>query len=144
MRSLTTNPGSMHVIILSAERSHLSSERNFQRTSDLQKRLEAMRFMGAIAGYARAVGVWKGEQEESFVVLFEPNRHPMAVSQLMHLARGYEQDAILLADADRNAMILPICDPDCGGPIGKLRQAYPGEQLPDGYTLLNGAPYVCK
>lgn len=144
MRSLTTNTDGNHIIILSACRSGCSEDENFQRTNALQQRLEAMRLIGDIAGFARAVGVWKGEQEESFVVLFEPNRHPRAAFQLMNLARGYEQDAILLADADRNAMILPICGPDCGGPIGRLRQAYPGEQLPDGYTLLNGVPYVCK
>lgn len=144
MRSLTTNPGSIHVIILSAERQRLDSEENFQRTKDLQKRLETMCFMGAIAGFARAVGVWRGQQEESFVVLYDPIRHPLAAAQLVHMARGYEQDSILMADADRNAQLVPICDPDCTGALGKLRQAYPGEPLPDGYTLLNGVAYICK
>lgn len=69
-------------------------------------------------GCARAVGVWKGEQEEqeeSFVVLFNPIRHPLAAMQLVHIARGYEQDGILMADADRNAQLVPVCDPDCIG-----------------------------
>lgn len=144
MRSLSTNPGSLHVIILSAERSSLCSELNFQRTNDLQKRLEAMRLLGDIAGFARAVGVWRGQQEESFVVLYDPIRHPMAAAHLVQLARAYQQDSILMADASRDAMILPICDPDCGGAIGKLRQLYPGEPLPDGYTILKGVVYICK
>lgn len=144
MRSLTTNPGSLHVCILSAERSSLSPDRNFQRTNGLQQRLEAMRLLGDIAGFARAVGVWRGQQEESFVVLYDPIRHPMAAAHLVQLARGYQQDSILMADASRDAMILPICDPDCGGAIGKLRQLYPGEPLPDGYTILNGVVYICK
>lgn len=144
MRSLNTNPTQHHVIIMSAERGRFSHDENFQRTNNLQKRLEAMRLIGDVAGFARAVGVWRGQQEESFVVLYDPIRHPMAAAQLVQIARGYEQDSILMADADRNAMILPICDPDCGGSIGKLRQAYPGEPLPDGYTVLKGVVYVCK
>lgn len=144
MRSLSTNPGPLHVIILSAERSNLSEDGNFRRTNDLQSRLESMRLLGDIAGFARAVGVWRGHQEESFVVLYDPIRHPMAASHLVQLARAYQQDSILMADASRDAMILPICDPDCGGAIGKLRQLYPGEPLPDGYTILKGVVYICK
>lgn len=144
MRSLTTNPGSLHVIILSAERAELDADENFYRSSDLQNRLEAMRLLGDIAGFARALGVWKGKYEESFVVTYDPCKNPLAASQLVNLARSYRQDGILMADADRNAQLVPVCDPACTGALGKLRQAYPGEPLPDGYTKLNGVPYVCK
>lgn len=144
MRSLTTNTGGNHIIILSACRSGCSEDENFHRTNALQQRLEAMRMLGDIANYRRAVGVWKGEQEESFVILYDPIRHPLAATQLVHIARGYAQDGILMADADRNAQLVPVCDPECIGALGKLQQAYPGESLPDGYTLLNGVPYVCK
>lgn len=144
MRSLTTNPTQHHVIIMSAERERFSHDENFQRTNELQQRLEAMRLMGDISGFARAMGVWQGTTEESFVILYDPIRHPIAAMQLLHIARGYEQDGVLMADADRNALLLPVCDPECGGVLGKLRQAYPGEPLPDGYTVLNGIAYVCK
>lgn len=144
MRSLTTNPGVNHIVILSAERAELDTDENIDRTEELEQRLGAMKFLGEIAGFSRALGFWKGESEESFVVVYDPCKHPLAATQLMHMARGYGQDGILMADADRNALLLPVCDPECGGPLGKLRQAYPGEPLPDGYTLLNGVAYVCK
>lgn len=144
MRSLTTNPGQLHVIIMSAERARFDSDENFFRTNALKRRLEAMRRMGDISGFARAMGVWQGTTEESFVILYDPIRHPFAAMQLVHIARGYEQDGILMADADRNAQLVPVCDPECTGALGKLRQLYPGEQLPDGYTILNGVHYVCK
>lgn len=144
MRSLNTNPTQHHIIIMSAERGRFSPSENRSRTEELHQRLETMVLMGDISAFACALGVWRGEQERSFVILYDPIRHPFAAMQLLHIARGYEQDGILVADADRNAMLLPVCDPDCTGALGKLRQAYPGEPLPDGYTKLNGVAYVCK
>lgn len=143
MRSIDTlNPG-LNIIIISAERSNRDARENRANTEDLHQRLASMRAIGSVTAYARATGVWQGEEEASYVVAYDPKKWLGVVDELVRIARNYGQECILLADAERNAELVPVCNPDCTGPLGKLRALRPGEAMPDGYTVLNGVKYIC-
>lgn len=143
MRSINTiNPG-LNIIIISAERDNRSKRENLTRTAALHQKLATMKALGSVTAYARATGVWQGTQEASFVVAFDPKTWLGVVEELVKIAHEFEQECILLADENRNAELVPVCNPDCTGPLGTLRALRPGEALPDGYTVLNGVKYVC-
>lgn len=147
MRQNTQNQnraaGPLSLVILSACRSDRTDSENRTRTGELARRLECLRRFGDIADYYPAQGVWQGEHEESFVAAYDAAVHHNAAAALVEIAQGYEQDCILFVDSMRNARLVPACDPDCRGELGRFQQAMPGAHLPDGYTVLNGVPHIC-
>lgn len=137
MRACNNN----RVVILSACRNTLPNMENAARTYALDRDLNFMKEQGHIDGYARAAGMWRGESEASFVVVI-PSSGP-ALDDLVGLARKYDQGSILVADEERRAHLIGVCDSTatCALP-GRLRPMSIGEPMPDSCTVLHGVVYV--
>lgn len=80
------NPNTTY-IILSAERSNLSTLDNIQRSAELEGVLEDHRFT-----FKRAIGRYRGTQETSYIV---PVHTRGDIHQLKLIATVFQQEAIL-------------------------------------------------
>lgn len=127
------------IIILSAERSENSFERNRQLTENLASCLDELQLT-----YNRATGVYNGSEENSFVVIV---KNEDEISTLKDLALkpvgfgGFGQDAVLYQDANQQAYLL-----DKNGGVlnlGRLEQVNAKEiERLENYTVLNGKVYT--
>ena len=124
------------VIILSAERSENRHEKNRQLTENLDACLSDCNF-----NYSRAIGVYEGNEESSFVVL---PKNEDELNTLKNLAfKSFGQESILYQDANGKAYLLFSDNSEKS--IGKLRQVNPTliEKL-ENYTILNGKVYTTE
>lgn len=142
-RAHNQNVRPLSLVIMSACRSDRTDSENRARTGELTRRLECLRRFGDIADFYPAQGVWRGEHEESFVVAYDTDMHHNAAAALVEIAQGYEQDCVLFVDALRNARLIPACDAECRGELGRFRQAMPDELAFDNYTVINGVRHIC-
>lgn len=142
-RTQNQNVRPLSLVIMSACRSDRTDSENRSRTGELARRLECLRRFGDIADFYPAQGVWQGTHEESFVVAYDADTQHNAMTALVEIAQGYEQDCILFVDSMRNARLVPACNSDCEGSLGMFRQATPDELTFENYTVLNGVRHIC-
>lgn len=124
------------VIILSAEKSENRHEKNRQLTENLDACLSDCDF-----NYSRAIGVYEGSEESSFVVL---PKNEDELNTLKNLAfKSFGQESIFYQDANGKAYLLFSDNSEKS--IGKLRQVNPKliEKL-ENYTILNGKVYTTE
>lgn len=140
-RNQNTRP--LSLVIMSACRSDRTDAENRNRTGELARRLECLRRFGDIADFYPAQGVWQGEHEESFVVAYDADTQHNAMTALVEIAQGYEQDCILFVNSLREARLVPACGHVCEGSLGRFRQASLDELAFDNYTVINGVRHIC-
>jgi hypothetical protein len=127
------------VIILSAEKSENTPERNRQLTASLGGMLADLNINAQ-----QAEGSFNGHTQASFVAIVKDEAEIEAVKGLAlnpvgH--GGFGQDAILYQDANQEAYLLD----KSGGTIqlGRLEQVNPKEiERLENYTVLNGKVYT--
>ena len=122
------------VIILSAERTENSFEKNRQLTENLAGCLEDLNITAS-----RATGVYNGSSESSFVAIVKSEADIEAVTSLAF--KSFNQDAIIHQDSNQEAYLL-----DKSGKtiqLGRLLEI-PKTDIEnlENYTLLNGKYYA--
>ena len=127
------------VIILSAERTENTPERNRQLTENLAQSLQELGLNNQ-----RALGVFNGEEQTSFVTIV---KNEVEIDAVKALAMnpvghgGFGQDAILYQDANQEAYLI-----DKAGntiQLGRLIEVNKKEiEVLENYTILNGRVYT--
>mgnify|MGYP000863609100 CR=1 FL=1 len=127
------------VIILSAERTENTPERNRQLTENLAQSLQDLNLNAQ-----RALGVFNGEEQTSFVAIVKNEAEIDAVKDLAMKPvgfGGFGQDAVLYQDANQEAYLID----KSGGTIqlGRLVEVNKKEiEVLESYTILNGRVYT--
>lgn len=124
------------VVILSAELDSNRFEKNRQLTENLNACLSDCNFK-----YSKGIGVYKGQEESSFIVL---PKNDDEINTLKDLAfKSFNQESILYQDANGKAYL--IYNNGNEKSLGKLRQVSPKltEKL-ENYTILNGKVYTTE
>lgn len=120
------------VMILSAELSKNSPEKNRQLTANLESDLADLNVV-----FNKAIGCYKGQLENSFVVI---PRDTDEIDAIMHLAfKLYKQESVLMQDNEG------ICSLYYANgqseKLGTFRMVQYTQGL-DNYTILNGLIYT--
>ena len=122
------------VIILSAERSENSNEKNRQLTENLANCLDDLNISAQ-----RAQGVTNGISETSFVAIVKNETEIEALKQLAFkptLCGGFGQDSVLHQDSNQEAYLLDKSGSSLR--LGQLVQVNPKEiEVLENYTVLN-------
>ena len=122
------------VIILSAERTENSFEKNRQLTENLASCLDDLNITAS-----RATGVYNGNSENSFVAIVNSEADIEAVTSLAF--KSFSQDAIIHQDSNQEAYLI-----DKSGntiQLGRLLEIPKTEiENLENYTLLNGKYYA--
>lgn len=122
------------VVILSAEKSNLDRINNGKRTMLLEQMI-----LDIGLNFEPALGVYKGSEERSFVVVINNNTDLETLKSFAF--KNFEQESILYQDSNQEAYLITN-----GGDViqlGKLTNV-PREVATrqDGYTLMNGQYYT--
>ena len=127
------------VIILSAEKSDNSIERNRQLTENLAQSLQDLNIKAS-----RATGCSNGNKEDSFVAIVNNQAEIDAVTNLALKPvgfGGFGQDAVLHQDSNQEAYLI-----DAKGNsvrLGRLEQVNAKEiEVLENYTVLNGRVFT--
>ena len=127
------------VIILSAEKSENTPERNRQLSDSLEGLIQDLNINAQ-----RALGCHNGNEETSFVAVV---KNEAEIDALKDLAMnpvghgGFGQDAVLYQDSNQEAYLID----KSGGTVqlGRLEQVNPKEiERLENYTILNGRVYT--
>lgn len=123
-------------IILSGELSNLSNEENLARTINLGACLEDCNFQ-----FKKALGVYKGQEEVSFVVLVWNQDDINTVKDFAF--KNFNQESVLLQDAN-GLCSLEFQNGD-SKTLGKFKTINPKfiEQY-DNYTVMDGKVFVTE
>lgn len=124
------------VVILSAELSTKSFESNRQRTQTLEGILQDLHL-----SYNKATGVYKGSQEDSFVVIVNSE---LDIEVLRDFAfKNFDQESILVQDANQEAYLL--YQDGTTQRLGVLEQATKEvATAQDSYTIMNDNYYITR
>ena len=100
-----------------------------------------------ILNYKAVEGSYKGEKERSYVVTFQTLED---LQQILHVARTYKQESILVVDVERNAQLM-FLNTYSGGTmpkyVGKFKNVPKFEALEQEawtYDPENNYYYICK
>jgi hypothetical protein len=87
-------------VLISASRAAWSAEANADSTRQLASQLLARDFE-----IAQVRGSYGGTEEDSFLVLCDPQTEHYRFDMLKQLAKRYGQESILVVDAERSALL---------------------------------------
>ena len=125
-----------NVVILSAELNTVTNESNRQRTLNLEACLQECGF-----SFNKAKGYYKGDLEDSFVVLPKNQDEIEALKDFAF--KNFKQESILLQDSNGRAIL--VYSDGKNEDIGRLRQVNPKlVDTLDSYTVLNGVLYTTE
>tara|TARA_R100000951_G_C2540004_1_gene149083 strand:+ start:78 stop:488 length:411 start_codon:yes stop_codon:yes gene_type:complete len=127
---------SKQVVILSAELAGLSRKENDKRSNTLEHCLQDCNL-----NFNEAIGVYKGKEEKSFVVIVNNEDEAQGVKEFAFL--NFNQESVLVQDANQEAY-LEFGD-GSSQRLGIL-SLVPKEiaQVEDNYTILNGEYYITQ
>lgn len=122
------------VVILSAERSELGAAENLNRTNILRGCIDDIGLK-----FSQAIGVYKGKEEMSFVVLINTLDD---IENLKSFAfNNFDQESVLYQDANQEAYLL--FGDGTEQRLGVLERTNKDDAIiRDAYTILNGEYYV--
>lgn len=127
---------SQRVVILSAETLNATVEGNRQRTETLRGCLQDCNM-----NFSQAVGVYKGKEETSFVVVVRDEEEIEALKGFAFL--NFNQESILLQDANQEAYL--VFNDGETQRLGRLEQVSKEVATKeDAYTILNGQYYITR
>jgi hypothetical protein len=122
------------VIILSAEIIGLSKDENAKRTTTLKHCLEDCNLT-----FNESIGVYKGKEEKSFVVL--PNNEDEAQGVKDFAFINFNQESVLVQDSNQEAYLeYANGTTERLGRLSQVPQAI--AQAEESYTILNGKYYI--
>lgn len=124
------------VVILSAESTKISDDANNQRTTILESLLLDLNL-----AFNRALGVYNGNSEASFVVLVNSEEEIEALKGFAF--KNFDQESILLQDANQEASLLFANG--TSERLGRLTQV--SEEIAkthNNFTLMNGQYYITQ
>lgn len=122
------------VIILSAELSGLSKEANEKRTNTLRNILEDCNLT-----FNDSIGVYKGKEEKSFVVLPNNDEEIQGIKEFAFL--NFDQESYLYQDSNQEAYL--VFNNGTHQQLGRLSEVPQAiAQAEENYTILNGKYYI--
>ena len=125
---------SKQVIILSAELAGLSKDANEKRTNTLKNCLTDCNLT-----FNEGIGVYKGKEEVSFVVIPNNEDEIQALEDFAFL--NFNQESYLYQDANQEAYL--VFNNGTHQQLGRLSQVPQAiAQAEDNYTILNGEYYT--